>query len=153
MSDFVKNIIKLARKYRAHPGNQQKPFLMGKGPYHNNPDNFDAIVPNNYQGQFQNHNKNAIIRRGIPLQDYIYVIKNFADIFLNSYSEGERTGRTQSYDLKYYGTDYIVNSRNYHVKIHVLMPTPIQIERSKKNPNPQNNQGVPKIKWIQMHKK
>ena len=28
------------------------------------------------------------------------------------------------------------------------MPTSIQIERSKKNPNPNNNEAVPKIKWI-----
>ena len=55
-----------------------------------------------------------------------------------------------TYDNKFFGTDITIGTRSYHIKIHVLMPTPIQIERSKKNPNPDNNEATPKIKWIFM---
>ena len=150
---LVDNDLSLYRQRIAYPGNHGKSFLMVKGPYHNNPSNIEAIVPNSYQGQFEVKNKNKIIRLGIPLDDYLYVLSNFESIFLNATQQSGTAGRTQSYDNKFFGTDITIGTRSYHIKIHVLMPTPIQIERSKKNPNPNNNEATPKIKWIFMQKK
>ena len=158
---LAKQLVKLAKllvenndkNKTAQAGNQGKSFLMGKGPYHNNPSNIDAIVPNRYQGQFEVKNKNKIISLGIPLNDYLYVLSNFESIFLNATQQIGSAGRTTSYDNKFFGTDINIENRQYHIKIHVLMPTAIQIERSKKNPDPNNNEAVPKIKWIFMQKK
>lgn len=127
--------------------------LPRKGKYHNNPTNLDAYVMRKYQKEFDSKCKNEIIKRGIPVKDYYDVLRNLKPLFRDATPSSIKRGRTSSYDVQHFSTDSVINGNPYHIKVKVLIPTEEQIERSRKNPNPDNGEDKPKIKWLYMTKK
>ena len=123
------------------------------GKYHNNPSSLDAYVVRKYQKEFDSKCKAEIIKNKIPIKDYYDALRNLKSLFSNAIPSSIEKGRTSSYNVQHFSTDSVINGKQYHIKIKVLIPTEEQKERSRKNPDPKNGEDKAKIKWLYMTKK
>lgn len=126
--------------------------LPALGKDHNNSASIDAYVSEKYQKEFDSKCKDEIIRRGIAVKDYYNVLAQLKSIFLIATPGPIEHGRSLSYNVQDFTTNKTINGNPYKIIIKVLVPTEAQIERSKKNPDPNNGEGLCKIKWICMIK-
>jgi len=124
--------------------------LPALGKYHNNQASMDAYVSRQYQKEFDSSCKDEIKRRGIPIKDYYEALRQLQSLFETAIPGSIEPGRTESHNVQYFSTSSTINETLYRIKIMVLVPTEKQIERSKKNPDPNNGEGHCQIKWIYM---